>query len=67
MINLNIFVCVWDQRLVVPSLTAINLLVYVADMVYLILEGLLYGLSSAQGLWILFTQCGFFTNFSDVP
>ena len=27
-------VCIWDQRLVVAILTAINLLIYVADLVY---------------------------------
>ena len=28
------FVCIWDQRLVVAILTVINLLIYVADLVY---------------------------------
>ncbi|XDC84324.1 hypothetical protein R6Z07F_015497 [Ovis aries] len=36
--QLNIFVCVWDQRLAVAILTVINLLVYVADLVYLVRE-----------------------------
>ncbi|XP_017922106.1 PREDICTED: myeloid-associated differentiation marker [Capra hircus] len=40
--QLTTFVCVWDQRLVVAILTAINLLVYVADMVYLIFEAFVW-------------------------
>ncbi|KAM9711156.1 myeloid-associated differentiation marker-like [Dama dama] len=32
--RLTNYVCVWDQRLAVAILTAINLLIYVADLVY---------------------------------
>ena len=32
--GLNYDMCFWDQRLAVAILTAINLLVYVADLVY---------------------------------
>ena len=32
--QLNIFVCFWDQRLAVAILTGINLLAYLADLVY---------------------------------
>ncbi|XP_045019709.1 myeloid-associated differentiation marker [Bubalus bubalis] len=41
--QLNIFVCFWDQRLAVAILTGINLLVYVADTVYLVREALVGG------------------------
>uniref|UniRef100_A0A452FL15 MARVEL domain-containing protein n=1 Tax=Capra hircus TaxID=9925 RepID=A0A452FL15_CAPHI len=41
--QLNIFVCVWDQRLAVAILTVINLLVYVADLVYLVREAFVGG------------------------
>ena len=40
--QLTTFFCIWDQRLVVAILTAINLLVYVADMMYLILEAFVW-------------------------
>ncbi|XP_055273747.1 myeloid-associated differentiation marker-like [Moschus berezovskii] len=36
--QLKIFVCIWDQRLAVSILTGINLLVYMADLVYLVRE-----------------------------
>uniref|UniRef100_A0A8C0AC44 MARVEL domain-containing protein n=1 Tax=Bos mutus grunniens TaxID=30521 RepID=A0A8C0AC44_BOSMU len=32
--RLTNYVCIWDQRLAVAILTAINLLIYVADLVY---------------------------------
>ncbi|XP_040091379.1 myeloid-associated differentiation marker-like [Oryx dammah] len=41
--QLNIFVCMWDQRLAVAILTGINLLVYTADMVYLVREAFVGG------------------------
>ncbi|XP_027813315.1 myeloid-associated differentiation marker-like [Ovis aries] len=61
--QLNIFVCVWDQRLAVAILTVINLLVYVADLVYLVREAFMAapsrdgcraerpGHMCLQGLW----------------
>ena len=41
--QLNIFVCIWDQRLAVAILTGINLLVYTADLVYLVREAFVGG------------------------
>ncbi|XP_047653421.1 myeloid-associated differentiation marker-like [Phacochoerus africanus] len=38
--HLTSFVCIWDQRLTVTILTAINLLLYVADTAYLAREAL---------------------------
>ena len=64
--QLTTFVCIWDQRLVVAILTAINLLVYVADMVYLVREAFVW--TEAQP-----TDSGFFFSpavsspTSDVP
>ncbi|KAM9711362.1 myeloid-associated differentiation marker-like [Dama dama] len=41
--QISIFVCIWDQQLAVAILTVINLLVYVADMVYLVREAFVGG------------------------
>lgn len=41
--HLNVFVCIWDQRLAVAILTGINLLVYMADTVYLVQEAFVGG------------------------
>ncbi|XP_055273531.1 uncharacterized protein LOC129550051 [Moschus berezovskii] len=41
--QLEVFVCIWDQQLVVAILTGINLLVYMADLVYLVREAFVGG------------------------
>ena len=41
--QISIFVCTWNQRLAVAILTVINLLVYVADLGYLVREAFVGG------------------------
>ena len=41
--QISIFVCTWDQQMAVAILTIINLLVYLADMVYLVREAFVGG------------------------
>ena len=41
--QISIFVCTWDQQMAVAILTVINLLVYLADMVYLVREAFVGG------------------------
>lgn len=43
------YLCVWDQRLAVAILTAVNLLIYVADLVILTVVS---DRGSTQELWI---------------
>ncbi|XP_043778607.1 myeloid-associated differentiation marker-like [Cervus elaphus] len=57
--QLTTLVCIWDQRLVVAILTAINLLIYVADMVYLACEAISQLFSQAFSFGIRPTRdCG---------
>ena len=61
--QMNIFVCIWDQQLSVAILTVINLLLYVADLVYLVREAFVGGSDGKESAGepkdlCLFTESG---------
>ena len=58
--------CIWDQRLAVAILTAINLLVYVADMMYLILEAFVWTEAQPRDSLFFFSPA-VSSPISDVP
>ena len=62
--QLTTFFCIWDQRLAI--LTAINLLVYVADMMYLILEAFVWTEAQRRDSGFFFSPA-VSSSTSDVP
>ena len=64
--QLTTIVCIWDLRLAVAILTAINLLVYVADMMYLILEAFVWTEAQRRDSGFFFSPA-VSSSTSDVP